>query len=84
MPTLNIESLGATCINVVTIVLVGERLPYRNRIDATLQQGSQGVIGLIIACGMGKHVCCGCMSRYLFHHKSQARRKLPPDRWSTR
>ena len=45
MPTLNIESLGATCINVATIVLVGENLPYRNRIDATLQQASQGVIG---------------------------------------
>ena len=53
-PTLNIESLGAACINVATIMLVGSQLPYRHSVDAVMQQASQAVIGLIVGCGMGK------------------------------
>ena len=57
LPTLNIESLMAACINVATIVLVGNKLPYRHSVDAIMQQGAQAVIGLIVACGMGEPSC---------------------------
>ena len=40
-PTLNVESLGAATINVVTIMLVGSQLPYRHQVDAIMQQAAR-------------------------------------------